>query len=83
VRQRGEMQSGLGSSRTLLAASGLQHQMTVDLHSPPLESFFAIPVEYLSAGPLLEHFLNFWRDLGWEPVYGLTWARGPWNRLWS
>jgi len=37
----------------LLAASGLQRLVVLDLHSAPLEGFFAIPVEHLSAVPLL------------------------------
>jgi ribose-phosphate pyrophosphokinase len=37
----------------LCAASGLQHLVAVDLHSTALEGFFAVPVEHLSAVPLL------------------------------
>lgn len=37
----------------LFAASGLQRLVAVDLHSASLEGFFAIPVEHLSAVPLL------------------------------
>jgi ribose-phosphate pyrophosphokinase len=36
----------------LLAAGRLQRLVAVDLHSPALEGFFAIPVEHLSAVPL-------------------------------
>lgn len=37
----------------LFAASGLQRLVAVDLHSAPLEGFFSIPVEHLSAVPRL------------------------------
>jgi ribose-phosphate pyrophosphokinase len=37
----------------LLQASGLQRVVAVDLHTPALEGFFRIPVEQLSAVPLL------------------------------
>jgi ribose-phosphate pyrophosphokinase len=37
----------------LFAASGLQRLVAVDLHSAPLEGFFGLPVEHLSAVPLL------------------------------
>jgi ribose-phosphate pyrophosphokinase len=37
----------------LLAASGLQRLVAVDLHSAALEGMFTIPVEHLSAVPLL------------------------------
>jgi ribose-phosphate pyrophosphokinase len=37
----------------LFAASGLQRLVAVDLHSAPLEGFFAMPVEHLSAVALL------------------------------
>jgi ribose-phosphate pyrophosphokinase len=37
----------------LMAASGLQRLVALDLHSPPLEGFFAMPVEHLSAVALL------------------------------
>jgi ribose-phosphate pyrophosphokinase len=37
----------------LFAASGLQRLVAVDLHSAPLEGFFAVPVEHLSAVLLL------------------------------
>jgi ribose-phosphate pyrophosphokinase len=37
----------------LLEASGVQHLVTLDLHSPQVEGFFHIPVEGLTAIPLL------------------------------
>jgi ribose-phosphate pyrophosphokinase len=37
----------------LLEASGVQHLVTLDLHSPQVEGFFRIPVENLTAIPTL------------------------------
>jgi ribose-phosphate pyrophosphokinase len=37
----------------LLEASGVQHLVTLDLHSPQVEGFFHIPVEGLTAIPIL------------------------------
>lgn len=37
----------------LLAAAGVQRVVAVDLHSPALEGFFGIPLEHLSAVPIL------------------------------
>ena len=37
----------------VLAASGLERVVAVDLHSPALEGFFAVPLEHLSAVPVL------------------------------
>jgi ribose-phosphate pyrophosphokinase len=42
----------------LLEASGVQHLVTMDLHSPQIEGFFHIPVENLSAVPLLVETLR-------------------------
>jgi ribose-phosphate pyrophosphokinase len=38
---------------TLIGASGLQRVVAVDLHSPALEGVFDVPLEHLSAVPLL------------------------------
>jgi ribose-phosphate pyrophosphokinase len=37
----------------LIAAGGVQRVVSVDLHNPALEGFFGIPLEHLSAVPLL------------------------------
>jgi ribose-phosphate pyrophosphokinase len=45
---------------TLIAASGLQRVVAVDLHSPALEGFFDVPLEHLSAVPLLAEAARPW-----------------------
>ena len=37
----------------LLKAGGLQRVVTVDVHTPPIEGFFGVPLEHLSAVPML------------------------------
>jgi ribose-phosphate pyrophosphokinase len=43
----------------LLASSGIQRVVAVDLHSQGVESAFAIPVEHVSAVPLLAEAVRF------------------------
>ncbi|MDP9348027.1 MAG: ribose-phosphate pyrophosphokinase [Gemmatimonadota bacterium] len=38
---------------TLMQAAGISHVITVDLHTPQIEGFFAIPVDTLTAVPTL------------------------------
>jgi ribose-phosphate pyrophosphokinase len=45
---------------TLIGASGLQRVVAVDLHSPALEGFFDVPLEHLSAVPLLADAARPW-----------------------
>ncbi len=42
----------------LLRASGLDRVVAVDLHSPALEGFFSLPLEHLTAVPLLAEALR-------------------------
>ncbi len=44
----------------LLEAGGLERVIAVDLHSPALEGFFSIPLEHLSALPLLVEAVRPW-----------------------
>jgi ribose-phosphate pyrophosphokinase len=44
----------------LLGASGLERVVAVDLHSPALEGFFPVPLEHLSAVPLLAQAAAHW-----------------------
>ncbi len=42
----------------LLEAAGADRLLTMDLHSPQIQGFFSIPVDNLTAGPVLaQHFL--------------------------
>jgi ribose-phosphate pyrophosphokinase len=42
----------------LLEAVGVHHVVTVDLHAPQIEGFFRIPVDVLTAVPLLSTYLS-------------------------
>ena len=42
----------------LLEAGGLDRVVTIDLHSPALEGFFSLPIEHLTAVPLLAEALG-------------------------
>lgn len=44
----------------MLGAAGLSRVVAVDLHSPILEGFFALPLEHLSAVPLLAEAVRPW-----------------------
>lgn len=44
----------------LLSTAGLNRVVAVDLHSAALEGFFAIPIEHLSAVPLLSEAVRPW-----------------------
>jgi ribose-phosphate pyrophosphokinase len=56
---RGDRRSGPGApimaslAAALLQAAGVDHVVTVDLHAPQIEGFFAIPVDDLAAFPVL------------------------------
>ncbi len=52
-RARGGEPVGGRVAADLLAASGLHRVVAVDLHTAALEGFFAVPLEHLSAVPLL------------------------------
>jgi len=42
----------------MLALAGFQRMVSIDLHTPSLEGFFSIPLEHLSATPLLADSLD-------------------------
>jgi ribose-phosphate pyrophosphokinase len=44
----------------LMKAGGLQRVLAVDLHTPALEGFFDVPLEHLSAVPLLAEAVRPW-----------------------
>ncbi len=42
----------------LLEAAGVQHVVTFDLHAPQIEGFFSVPIDHLSAAPVLTQALQ-------------------------
>lgn len=52
-RTRGQEAIGARLVADLIQASGYRQLVAVDLHSPTIEGFFSIPVEHLTAVPLL------------------------------
>lgn len=56
VRRREPITAGMVA--TLLEAVGVTHVLTIDLHTPQLEGFFHIPVDTLSAVPVLSETLR-------------------------
>src|SRR5262249_54075927 len=52
-RSRGREPLSIRLIADLLQTSGVQRVVAVDLHSPAVESAFAIPLEHVSAVPLL------------------------------
>jgi len=47
----------------LIAVSGADRILTIDLHAPAIEGFFDIPVDHLRAAPILaQHFRRLDRD---------------------
>lgn len=52
-RARGREPVGARVVADLIEASGVERVVAVDLHTPALEGFFGIPLEHLSAVPLL------------------------------
>lgn len=42
----------------LINVAGADRLLTMDLHSPPIEGFFDIPVDHLQAGPLLAEYIR-------------------------
>jgi ribose-phosphate pyrophosphokinase len=59
-RARGREAVGARVVATLLSSSGLQRLVAVDLHTVALEGFFPIPLEHLSAVPLLVEAVRPW-----------------------
>lgn len=59
-RARGREPVGARLVADLLSAAGLSRIVAVDLHSPALEGFFALPLEHLSAVPLLAEAARPW-----------------------
>ena len=43
---------------SLLQTAGVDHVVTLDVHTPAIEGFFHVPVDNLSAAPLLAHALR-------------------------
>lgn len=67
----------------LISVSGVDRVVTVDLHSPQTEGFFAMPVEALTALDLLaEHYRKGPRRVVVAPHEGsIRWAKGLAERL--
>jgi ribose-phosphate pyrophosphokinase len=59
-RARGREPVGARLVAELLGSSGLQRLVAVDLHTVALEGFFPIPLEHLSALPLLVEAVRPW-----------------------
>ena len=59
-RARGREAVGARLVAELLGSSGLHRLVAVDLHTAALEGFFPIPLEHLSAGPLLVEAVRPW-----------------------
>ncbi len=57
-RARGREPLGARLVADVMAASGLHRVVAVDLHSPAVEGCFAVPVEHLSAVPMLAQALR-------------------------
>jgi ribose-phosphate pyrophosphokinase len=58
-RRKGRLVPIMGRAvAEILEASGVQHVVTLDLHSPQVEGFFRIPVENLTAVPTLAEALR-------------------------
>lgn len=52
-RARGREAVGAAVAASLIEAAGFSRILIIDLHAPAIEGFFRIPVEHLSAVPLL------------------------------
>ena len=57
-RSSGRESVGARLIADLLKAGGLDRVVTIDLHSPALEGFFSLPIEHLTAVPLLAEALG-------------------------
>lgn len=42
----------------LIEAAGAHRVLTMDLHAPPIQGFFSVPVDHLFAGPVLIEYLE-------------------------
>jgi ribose-phosphate pyrophosphokinase len=59
-RARGREPVGARVVADMLGAAGISRIVAVELHSPALEGFFALPLEHLSAVPLLADAARPW-----------------------
>ncbi len=57
-RETGREPLGARLVADLIRAAGVDRLVAVDMHSPAVEGCFSIPVEHLSAMPLLAHYLQ-------------------------
>ncbi len=46
----------------LLTAAGADRVLTMDLHAPQIEGFFAVPVDHLTGAPLLARYFHQYRE---------------------
>jgi ribose-phosphate pyrophosphokinase len=63
-RARGREAVGARVAADLVQLGGFQRIVSVDLHTPALEGFFSLPLEHLTAVPILSQALRtgFWED---------------------
>ena len=66
----------------ILAVSGINHVITVDLHAPPSQGFFGKPVDNLHAEPLIARWIRA-NISGWEEAIVVSKNPGGTKRVTS
>ena len=56
---------------TLLEASGADRVLSMDLHQGQIQGFFEIPVDHMTAVPMLADYFRY-KDFGGRPVVGVS-----------
>jgi len=66
----------------VLAVSGINHVITVDLHAPPSQGFFGKPIDNLHAEPLISRWIRT-HITGWEEAIVVSKNPGGTKRVTS
>ena len=66
----------------VLAVSGINHVITVDLHAPPSQGFFGKPIDNLHAEPLISRWIRT-HVTGWEEAIVVSKNPGGTKRVTS
>ena len=66
----------------VLAVSGINHVITVDLHAPPSQGFFGKPIDNLHAEPLISRWIRT-HIVGWEEAIVVSKNPGGTKRVTS
>ena len=66
----------------ILAVSGINHVITVDLHAPPSKGFFGKPIDNLHAEPLISRWIQT-HVIGWEEAIVVSKNPGGTKRVTS